>query len=689
MSDAYFSLWVAGASAGAIAGICVLRIRHAFTWVTFVGGVLACGGLIVGAKLQYNLETHSLGHALPRSMADFADSGLRLPLGLLLGGALAGIWCVLLRVSWRDQGDALAVAATTMIPIGRLGCWLNGCCMGTACGTWALPLCVRFPVGTEAYSEQLRAGLITLNDPLSLPAHPLPLYFAAGSIGILLVLLWMLRRGTAPGLMLTMACALGSGGKLALETLRAVPRPPGLMFWIPTIVLVLSAAVLAWRNVRGLYPASARALARCVLVAVLAVAASRDVDVVHAAGGPAERQVARTPTPAAMEALATYARDPLKNRRLLRRLERDGTADLPPAMLLAMADARLRSKNRQTANRLFSEVLAQEPGEPWASWAHLGLGWSALLDGRFEAARLELQAVAPESRTGTFARILLAFIDAGDGKQATDILEAIAAEPVVSAPLREASLLAAAYTRYWAGDFAGAITAFEAVAVADPAGTLAGAATYGAGWSRIQAGDRVGGERVLHALASQPSVRNGPVSEQLVDLDRRAVMHAGFERYRRGPLRPPEEQIGELFDGDGPRLARAALIRLGDRRSSTASAARGSGPVHHGDSGLPRSSSDTIPPHAARIPARTEPGTGARIVLYALVVGLVIRLALRWRRARPGEPYPSAGASGVPGRLRIAAGMSGLPTGADQAPRSAASSGVTRSAPRRLRGRSR
>ena len=75
-----------------------------------------------------------------------------------------------------------------MIPIGRIGCLLYGCCLGTLCAPWMARFCPRYPPGTEAYTQQIRDGVIPLSAQLSLPAHPLPVYFALASLGTLAVL---------------------------------------------------------------------------------------------------------------------------------------------------------------------------------------------------------------------------------------------------------------------------------------------------------------------------------------------------------------------------------------------------------------------------------------------------------------------------------------------------------------------
>jgi prolipoprotein diacylglyceryltransferase len=660
MNNVYLTFWVVGGVAGAIAGILVLWSRRAFTWVTFVGGVLAVVGLVVGAKLQYRIEHLAPADALRISPFELFEPGVRLPLGILLGGVLAGLWSLALRAPWRDLGDALAVATTVMIPIGRMGCWSNRCCMGTVCGHWALPVCLRFPPGTESYNQQLRDNLIALSDPLSLPAHPLPLYFAAGSLGILLVLLWMLRRPAAPGMMLAAACVLGSAGKLALETLRAEPRPPGLMFAIPATVLAVTSGLLVLAFLRRVTSARA-ARARLAagkgalaggLAAMLALAGLASP--ARGAGGPGAG--AGPPSAGAMEALVAYARDPVRNRRGLRRLERGGTEGLPPVLLIAMADARLRSGQRRAAAGLFEQILAREPGEPWASWARLGLGWNALVAGDLDGARPHLGAIAASGgRPGGFAMLLVALIDASDGRPvAIESLRLLAADPARPPPLREAARLGSAYARYWAGDFAGAQAAFEMLARERPASRLADDALYGAAWSRVRTGDRDGGRTALAALAGDRPVRGRSVSEAIVNLDPRALVRAGFERYRRGPLRPPEDQVTELLDGDGRRIAREALRRLDEApRMASTSLRRGIGASSVIDAAGGRAAGESgvvaasAAPGSGAAPAgtgRVSPGGrgGSRLALgvAALAVLLAGYVLSRWRRTTRPQHGP-------------------------------------------------
>ena len=248
--------WTAGAAAGFVAGLLVLRARGAVTWATVVALGWAWEGLLLGAKWQFRLEFYPLAEAFWVTPRELLEPGVRIPLGLLTGGVLAGLWCLAVRAPWRETGDALAVAACVMMPIGRIGCLLDGCCMGAACGPWA-PFCLRYPQGTDAYVAQVRTGLLGGSEPLSLPAHPLPIYFGASALGILVVLLWLLRRKAAPGALLAAFLVLEPASKLLLEPLRASPRPPGLMVGIPVTILVGTLLVVGTRIRRAMRRAPA------------------------------------------------------------------------------------------------------------------------------------------------------------------------------------------------------------------------------------------------------------------------------------------------------------------------------------------------------------------------------------------------------------------------------------------------
>src|SRR5499426_41818 len=497
----YIAIWASGIALGVVLYWIVLSLRGALTPITFLAAFLAVVAQCYGAKLQYRLEHVSLGYALMFPPLEVFEPGVRIPMGVFLGGLVPILFCMALRAPWRHVGDGLALGGAAMVAVGRFACWVNGCCMGTVCGRWALPFCVTTPPGSETYNAQLRQNLIPLSATQSLPAHPLPLYFAAGGLAIFCVMIWMFRRQTAPGMMLVVASTLAAAGKLALEPLRAEPRPPGLMFELPEIVLAVGLLTLLVILVRRLASRPATVTAAEVK-GVLAGTLALGLGLAGARGAAADAAPAVVVTrhvPTAEQALSSYAQNPLKNRRGLRQLEHDGTDTLPPVVLLAMGDARLRSGQRRQAARLFSEVIDREPGEPFESWARLGLGWNALMAGDVDSARPYFADIADSgSNTSGMARLLVALVDASDGKDVgVEVFDKIAADETATPSLRDVAGLSGGYARYWKGDYQGAVSVLEDAAARTSSGQLVDDLQYAAAWARVRGGDRERGEAAL------------------------------------------------------------------------------------------------------------------------------------------------------------------------------------------------
>jgi phosphatidylglycerol:prolipoprotein diacylglycerol transferase len=80
---------------------------------------------------------------------------------------------------WR-VGDAAAPSMALGIGLGRLGCFLNGCCFGLPS---SVPWAIRFPPGS--YSN-----LVFPNERI----HPSQLYLAAAGVGLFLLLLALDRK---------------------------------------------------------------------------------------------------------------------------------------------------------------------------------------------------------------------------------------------------------------------------------------------------------------------------------------------------------------------------------------------------------------------------------------------------------------------------------------------------------------
>jgi prolipoprotein diacylglyceryltransferase len=632
-------------AAGSLAGLAVLRRRGGVSAVTVAATALAWLGVLLGSKIQFRLEALSLPEAFSLSWWDLVAGGRRLPLGLCTGLLLAGLWCWLAAAPWRAVGDALAVAYSVFIPIGRLGCLSFGCCMGTACALWGGRWCPRFPPGSEAYNQQLRDGLISLDATASLPAHPLPVYFAVASLLTLGVLLWELRRRAPAGTLLAAFCVLRPAAKLALEPLRANPSPSALMTLIPLAVLGCTLAAIGVAAARRLVALRiARPGVAAVLVAVV-VGQSALPNASHAV------ETEATLTPEWAQLLTDYMRDQRRGRRALLKEGRRNRDVLPPVVVLALADARLRQGQGAGARRLFEEVAYGGAGSPWIEWAELGLGWSALLADDAAAAWRHFTRVAEgASATRPLGTLLAALVDTQGGwrEEATQAFTTVVDDPDASPALRQAATLGLGYVAYWAAEPERAAAAFDQAARVGSGGSLWDDARYGAALARWVAGDDTQALVELRALArmvGHGSTR-GPVPDGLIDLEQRALMRRALAGYRRGPLRAPEEQVTTLLDLDGPELARARLARRGEVVAPPGGIAERAlaRRRERTDAGNPASRKPPAPAPAAQgqaqTPRRSTRGSWSSALALALVTaGLavpILRSRVRARR-RPAD----------------------------------------------------
>jgi phosphatidylglycerol:prolipoprotein diacylglycerol transferase len=149
------------------------------------------GGL-VGARGFYLIQHwQRVGFRGPLDLLALWQGGI-----VFYGSVIGGVVSIL--IYWKLRPfpllatlDVLAPAVALGVGIGRLGCFLNGCCYGDVC---SLPWALRFPPGSDVWWHQIRTGelagismavidqvergIIPATTVWSLPVHPTQLYSA-------------------------------------------------------------------------------------------------------------------------------------------------------------------------------------------------------------------------------------------------------------------------------------------------------------------------------------------------------------------------------------------------------------------------------------------------------------------------------------------------------------------------------
>src|SRR3989338_9013316 len=122
---------------------------------------------LAGARILYVLLNLDYYRSNPIEIFYISRGGL-VWYGAFFFGLLAGLlYAVLKKISFRDMADLIAPYIALGQSIGRIGCFLNGCCYGTVAAQ-GFPLRVYFPEDafprhpTQVYSSLALLGLFIL-----------------------------------------------------------------------------------------------------------------------------------------------------------------------------------------------------------------------------------------------------------------------------------------------------------------------------------------------------------------------------------------------------------------------------------------------------------------------------------------------------------------------------------------------
>lgn len=196
---------------------------------------------IVGSRIFDVILKWDYFAAHPLEIFMLWKGGLAFQGGLILGLATMLFYIYRHQMPLWTTMDIMALATPLGQFIGRLGCFMAGCCFGRECH---LPWAVTF------------TNPDTLG-PVGVPVHPTQLYESFLALGVFVFLLWLRHRQTFPGQMLGIYLLLAGVMRFIVEFFRGDERGPVLLLGMPSTQVVAlgimagAAIFLFWRSRAG------------------------------------------------------------------------------------------------------------------------------------------------------------------------------------------------------------------------------------------------------------------------------------------------------------------------------------------------------------------------------------------------------------------------------------------------------
>jgi phosphatidylglycerol:prolipoprotein diacylglycerol transferase len=219
-------------------------------------GLLALVAGVLGARISHVLENLAQYTDPRRSGFDnFKDAinvtsgGLTYYGGFLLATPTLIAYALYKKVPLRTGMDIIAPCLMIGLGLGRVGCFLNGCCYGAECN---LPWATKFPYYSNAYLEQV--GDKEINPPAELlyatsagsqlkdperakregldsliavskarPVHPAQLYSTITALLLAAIFVAYYSLPHVPGHVFALMCILEGATRFLLEMLRVEP----------------------------------------------------------------------------------------------------------------------------------------------------------------------------------------------------------------------------------------------------------------------------------------------------------------------------------------------------------------------------------------------------------------------------------------------------------------------------------
>ncbi len=143
-------------------------------------------GSIIGARLIYVLTQWQDYAAQKENILRITEGGLSIHGGILGGMVFGWVYCRVKGLNYWKMADFVMPGIPLGMFIGRIGCFLNGCCYGIRCGE-DFPLGVVYPNAATWQERGFDASLAALYDAGQAAVgqyarHPVQLYEAFGAL---------------------------------------------------------------------------------------------------------------------------------------------------------------------------------------------------------------------------------------------------------------------------------------------------------------------------------------------------------------------------------------------------------------------------------------------------------------------------------------------------------------------------
>lgn len=162
---------------------------------------------LVGARLWEVIFSWDYYSGHPGEIFAVWQGGLSVQGGIIGGMIAAVVYTKKQKLSFWEYADIMAPGVILGQAIGRVGCYLTGCCYGLPVSSgWG----VIYPEGTDAF-----------NVFGATPLMPVVLYEAAWDMAVMGLLLFLLFRKPFHGFIATLYFALYAAGRFILEFYRA------------------------------------------------------------------------------------------------------------------------------------------------------------------------------------------------------------------------------------------------------------------------------------------------------------------------------------------------------------------------------------------------------------------------------------------------------------------------------------